>query len=145
MFQDIFFPTYSYIFFHWKIFQIHLQDYRFFIPPISALSLTIHSKTSKSLFLFPRFVRDVRLVIVKNVFGTCADKMDADCGIDLINVMLKSNQLIPYYLATCISLTAHFMTDAISPFFRYTLPLTNTLSLSVSLLSCSLPLHLRLI
>jgi hypothetical protein len=31
---------------------------------ISALSLSIHSKTSKSLFLFPRFVRDVRLVII---------------------------------------------------------------------------------
>ncbi len=34
MFQDIFFPTYSYIFFQWKIFQICLQDYRFFIPPM---------------------------------------------------------------------------------------------------------------
>ena len=31
--RDIFFPTYSYIFFQWKIFQIRLQDYRFFIPP----------------------------------------------------------------------------------------------------------------
>jgi hypothetical protein len=35
--------------------------------------------------------RDVQLVIVQNDFGTCADKMDADCGIDIINLMLKSH------------------------------------------------------
>jgi len=31
--RDIFFPTYSYIFFQWKIFQICPQDFRLFIPP----------------------------------------------------------------------------------------------------------------
>ncbi len=36
-------------------------------------------------------VRDVRLVIVRNVFGTCADKTDADCGIDIFNLMLESH------------------------------------------------------
>jgi hypothetical protein len=36
-------------------------------------------------------VRDVKLVTIRNVFGTCADKMDADRGIDIINLMLKSH------------------------------------------------------
>ncbi len=36
-------------------------------------------------------VRDVQLVILQNVFGTCADKMDLDHGIDIINLMLKSH------------------------------------------------------
>ncbi len=36
-------------------------------------------------------VRDVQLVIVRNVFGTCANKTDADCGIDIINLMQESH------------------------------------------------------
>jgi hypothetical protein len=32
-------------------------------------------------------VRDVRLVIVRIVFGTCADKTDADRGINIINCL----------------------------------------------------------
>jgi hypothetical protein len=36
-------------------------------------------------------VRDVRLVIAQNVFGTCADKTDADSGIDIINLILESH------------------------------------------------------
>jgi hypothetical protein len=40
VFQDIFFPTYSYIFFQRKIFQIRLQDYRFFIPPAYLIEAT---------------------------------------------------------------------------------------------------------
>jgi hypothetical protein len=82
-------------------------------------------------------VRDVRLVIIRNVFGTCADKTDADRGIDIINLKLKSHWLIPHYLATCISLMAHFMTDATSPFLLHAA--SHTLSLSVFPLSCSLP------
>jgi hypothetical protein len=82
-------------------------------------------------------VRDVRLVIIRNVFGTCADKTDADRRINIINLMLKSHWLIPHYLATCISLMAHFMTDATSPFLLHAA--SHTLSLSVSPLSCSLP------
>jgi hypothetical protein len=38
------------------------------------------------------FVRDVQLVIVQNVSGTSADKTDADHGIDIINLMLKSHK-----------------------------------------------------
>ncbi len=45
---------------------------------------------SSSLIKKPS-VRDVRLVIVQNVFGTCADKMDADRGINIISLMLKSH------------------------------------------------------
>jgi hypothetical protein len=37
--RDIFFPTYSYIFFQWKIFQICPQDFRLFIPPLSVVRI----------------------------------------------------------------------------------------------------------
>jgi hypothetical protein len=35
-------------------------------------------------------VRDMRLVIMRNVFDTCLDKKDADCGTKIINVFLES-------------------------------------------------------
>jgi len=35
-------------------------------------------------------VRDMRLVVERNVFGTCSDKTDADRGITIINLMWKS-------------------------------------------------------
>ncbi len=40
-------------------------------------------------------VRDVRLVVVQNVFGTCADKTDTDRGIDIINCMPKISLINP--------------------------------------------------
>ncbi len=76
----------------------------------------------------------------KNVFGTCADKTDADPGIDIINLMLKSRLLIPNYFATCISLTAHFMTNAISLFLLPTASHTHSLSLCLSAILLSSPL-----
>ena len=90
-------------------------------------------------------MRNVQLVIIPNVFGTFADKTDADRGINIINLMQKSRKLIPHYFATCISLKAHFMTDATSPFLLCAASHTHTLSLSVSPLFSSLPLHLRFI
>ncbi len=37
-----------------------------------------------------KYVRVVRLVVIRNVFGTCPDKMDADHGMAIINFMLES-------------------------------------------------------
>ncbi len=84
----------------------------------------------------------MRLVVIQNVFGACVDKTDADSGIDIINLMLKSHYLIPDYFATCISLTGHFMTDTISPFppRAASLSHTHTLSLCLSAILLSYPL-----
>jgi hypothetical protein len=35
-------------------------------------------------------VRDMRLVVMRNVFGTCLDKTDADPGTKIINIFLES-------------------------------------------------------
>jgi len=43
-------------------------------------------------------VRDVRLVIVQNVFGTCADKTDTDRGIDIINCIPKISLFNPHII-----------------------------------------------
>ncbi len=39
--HSIFFPTHSYMFFQWKTFQMRLQDFRFFIPPVVLMKLLL--------------------------------------------------------------------------------------------------------
>jgi hypothetical protein len=59
---------------------------------ISCMNLQYNFSTVLLLSSFITYcVRDVQLVIIRNVFGTCADKMNADRGIDIINLMLKSH------------------------------------------------------
>ncbi len=47
------------------------------------------------MYVYVYIVRDVRLVVIRNVFGTYSDKIDADRGIDIINLMMESCYLIP--------------------------------------------------
>ncbi len=58
---------------------------------VCTLKLSIVGNCKLARFSMQTSVRDVWLAIVRNVFGTCADKMNADCGIDIFNLMLKSH------------------------------------------------------
>ncbi len=81
----------------------------------------------------------MRLVVIRNVPGICSDKIDADCAIDIVILMLKSRKLIPHYFATYFHLTAHFMTDAISSFLLCAASHTLSLSLCLSAILLSSP------
>jgi hypothetical protein len=80
------------------------------------------------------FVRDMRPVIMQNVFANCLDKMDADCGTKIIYSfwnLLKLTLLILHW-----SHQMHFFNG---PFYNWrylSLPTMGHLSLSHSLSLC---------
>ncbi len=54
MIQNNFFPMYSYMLFHWKTFQICLQDYQLFIPP----------DLQKAVLVFHIFIQQNEIMIL---------------------------------------------------------------------------------
>ncbi len=84
-------------------------------------------------------VIDVRLVVIRNVFGTCSDKTDPDGGININNLVLESYKLIPHWSHQMYFSNNSFY-DQCYLFFSPMRCLSNTLFLSLSAILLSSPL-----
>ena len=69
-----FFPTHSYMFFQWKTFQMRIQDFRFFIPPLfssSLMAMFVLDKFSQPGLTFVRATSQGHIVAFAKSIRVC--------------------------------------------------------------------------